>query len=149
MKPSRLHFKECRNMEKLWGTDATRFYTKEDGWCWFFVAVDHCVTDVVGWHVAKKGDRAGGARADPSGRTDPRGVPLPPRLRESRGGQAGDRRVHRTLQPRVAPGAARVSDPGPGPGGAHPEGGMTRPPTCPGTRDRYTRTMTAPRSIGN
>ena len=42
---------------ELWGTDATRFYTKEDGWCWFFVAVDHCVTDVVGWHVAKKGDR--------------------------------------------------------------------------------------------
>ena len=29
----------------------------EDGWCWFFVAVDHCITDVVGWHVAKKGDR--------------------------------------------------------------------------------------------
>ena len=26
---------------ELWGTDATRFYTKEDGWCWFFVAVDH------------------------------------------------------------------------------------------------------------
>ena len=42
---------------ELWGTDATRFYTREDGWCWFFVAVDHCVTDVVGWHVAKKGDR--------------------------------------------------------------------------------------------
>ena len=42
---------------ELWGTDATRFYTKEDGWCWFFGAVDHCVTDVVGWHVAKKGDR--------------------------------------------------------------------------------------------
>ena len=44
-------------MEKLWGTDATRLCTKEDGWCWFFVAVAHCVTDVVGWHVAKKGDR--------------------------------------------------------------------------------------------
>ncbi len=42
---------------ELWGTDATRFYTKDDGWCWFFVAVDHCATDVVGWHVAKKGDR--------------------------------------------------------------------------------------------
>jgi len=42
---------------ELWGTDATRFHTKEDGWCWFFGAVDHCVTDVVGWHVAKKGDR--------------------------------------------------------------------------------------------
>src|SRR5210317_1031645 len=42
---------------ELWGTDATRFYTQDDGWCWFFGAVDHCVTDVVGWHVAKKGDR--------------------------------------------------------------------------------------------
>ena len=42
---------------ELWGTDATRFYTKDDGWCWFFAAIDHCVTDVVGWHVAKKGDR--------------------------------------------------------------------------------------------
>lgn len=42
---------------ELWGTDATRFYTKKDGWSWFFVAVDHCVSDVVGWHVAKKGDR--------------------------------------------------------------------------------------------
>jgi len=42
---------------ELWGTDATRFYTKADSWCWFFGAVDHCVNDVVGWHVAKKGDR--------------------------------------------------------------------------------------------
>ena len=42
---------------ELWGTDATRFYTKDDGWVWFFGAIDHCVTDVVGWHVAKKGDR--------------------------------------------------------------------------------------------
>ena len=32
----------------------------------------------------------------------------------------------------------RVSDPGPGPSGAHPEGGMIRPPTCPGNRNRYT-----------
>ena len=42
---------------ELWGTDATRFHTKDDGWVWFFGAIDHCVTDVVGWHVAKKGDR--------------------------------------------------------------------------------------------
>ena len=27
------------------------------GWCWFFAAVDHSASDVVGWHVAKKGDR--------------------------------------------------------------------------------------------
>ncbi len=44
---------------ELWGTDATRFYTKADGWCWFFGAVDHCVSDVVGWHVAKKPSRSG------------------------------------------------------------------------------------------
>jgi putative transposase len=42
---------------ELWGTDATRFYTRRDGWCWFFGAIDHCVEDVVGWHVAKIGDR--------------------------------------------------------------------------------------------
>jgi transposase InsO family protein len=41
----------------LWGTDATRFYTEEDGWCWFFGAIDHYVGDVVGHHVAKVGDR--------------------------------------------------------------------------------------------
>ena len=43
--------------DELWGTDAARFWTRREGWCWFFGAVDHCVTDVVGWHVAKKGDR--------------------------------------------------------------------------------------------
>jgi transposase InsO family protein len=44
-------------LNELWGTDATRFYTLEDGWCWFFGAIDHCSEDIVGWHVAKKGDR--------------------------------------------------------------------------------------------
>jgi putative transposase len=42
---------------ELWGTDATRCYTRRDGWRWFFGAVDHHVGDVVGWHVAKVGDR--------------------------------------------------------------------------------------------
>lgn len=42
---------------EMWGTDATRFYTEQDGWCWFFGAVDHFSDDVVGWHVAKIGDR--------------------------------------------------------------------------------------------
>jgi transposase InsO family protein len=41
----------------MWGTDATRFYTEQDGWCWFFGAIDHYSDDVVGWHVAKIGDR--------------------------------------------------------------------------------------------
>ncbi|WP_420636638.1 transposase [Candidatus Palauibacter sp.] len=43
--------------DELWGTDAARFWTRREGWCWFFGVVDHCVTDVVGWHAAKKGDR--------------------------------------------------------------------------------------------
>ena len=42
---------------EMWGTDATRFYTRRDGWCWFFGAIDHFSQDIVGWHVAKKGDR--------------------------------------------------------------------------------------------
>ncbi len=43
--------------DELWGTDATRFWTEEEGWCWFFGAIDHCTDEIVGWHVAKKGDR--------------------------------------------------------------------------------------------
>jgi transposase InsO family protein len=42
---------------RMWGTDATRFYTERDGWCWFFGAIDHYSDDVVGWHVTKLGDR--------------------------------------------------------------------------------------------
>ncbi len=42
---------------ELWGTDATKFWTGQEGWCWFFGAIDHCSDDIVGWHVAKRGDR--------------------------------------------------------------------------------------------
>jgi putative transposase len=41
----------------MWGTDATRVYTEREGWCWFFGAIDHASDDLVGWHVAKLGDR--------------------------------------------------------------------------------------------
>ena len=43
--------------DELWGTNASRFWTRAEGWCWFFGAIDHCASDIVGWHVAKKGDR--------------------------------------------------------------------------------------------
>ena len=43
--------------DELSGTDASRFWTKAEGWCWLFAAVGHPASDVVGWHVAKKGDR--------------------------------------------------------------------------------------------
>jgi len=46
-----------RAPDLMWGTDATRFWTDKEGLGWLFVAVDHCVEDVVGWHVAKVGDR--------------------------------------------------------------------------------------------
>ena len=42
---------------QIWGTDGTRFETEEDGWVWFFAAIDHCAQDIVGWHVTKVGDR--------------------------------------------------------------------------------------------
>ena len=41
----------------MWGTDATRFYTEREGWCWFFGAIDHHTDELLGWHVAKLGDR--------------------------------------------------------------------------------------------
>lgn len=41
----------------MWGTDATRFYTEADGWCWFFGTIDHGIDEVMGWHTAKLGDR--------------------------------------------------------------------------------------------
>src|SRR5215470_3881937 len=43
--------------DEMWGTDATRFYTEAEGWCWFFGAIDHCVDELMGWHTAKIGDR--------------------------------------------------------------------------------------------
>jgi transposase InsO family protein len=41
----------------MWGTDATRFYTEREGWCWFFGTIDHHTDELLGWHVAKRGDR--------------------------------------------------------------------------------------------
>jgi putative transposase len=39
-----------------WGTDATMAWTREDGWVWVFVLVDH-YTDEAWAHVAKVGNR--------------------------------------------------------------------------------------------
>jgi len=43
--------------DQMWGTDAVRIQTVEDGWVWTFSAVDHCHGECVGWHVTKIGDR--------------------------------------------------------------------------------------------
>lgn len=42
--------------DRLWGSDATMAYTRDDGWVWAFVAVDHFTAEA--WAtVAKRGDR--------------------------------------------------------------------------------------------
>ena len=38
----------------MWGTDATKIFTIDDGWVWAFIAVEHWNAECVGWHVAKK-----------------------------------------------------------------------------------------------
>lgn len=41
----------------MWGTDATGTYTLEEGYVTVFVAVDHCNSEAVGLHAAKRGTR--------------------------------------------------------------------------------------------
>jgi hypothetical protein len=48
--------------DEVWGTDATRFWTEADGWCWFFGAVDHCTTEPLGGSA-----EGGGFLADADG----------------------------------------------------------------------------------
>jgi len=41
----------------MWGTDGTRVFTVDHGWCWIFVAVEHWNAECLGWHVCKTGSR--------------------------------------------------------------------------------------------
>jgi putative transposase len=41
----------------MWGTDGTKVFTLDEGWCWLFTAVEHWNAECVGWHVVKTGDR--------------------------------------------------------------------------------------------
>lgn len=41
----------------MWGTDAVKFETVDDGWVWGFFAVDHFNGECVGAHVSKAGNR--------------------------------------------------------------------------------------------
>jgi transposase InsO family protein len=41
----------------MWGTDGTKVFTSEEGWCWLFTAVEHWNAECVGWHITKNGDR--------------------------------------------------------------------------------------------
>ncbi len=41
----------------MWGTDAAKVFTLEDGWVWFFGVIEHWNSECLGWHVTRKGDR--------------------------------------------------------------------------------------------
>jgi len=43
--------------DDMWGTDATRVYTRNDDWVTVFIAVDHATSECVGIHAAKIGTR--------------------------------------------------------------------------------------------
>ena len=43
--------------DQMWGTDATSTWTIDDGQVTVFVAVDHCTSECVGIHAAKRGTR--------------------------------------------------------------------------------------------
>jgi hypothetical protein len=44
--------------DEMWGTDTTRFSTEEDGWGWFFGAIDHHLAELV---AARRCDPGGPA----------------------------------------------------------------------------------------
>ena len=44
-------------VNEMWGTDMTSTFTLEDGQVSIFLAVDHCSTECVGLHAAKRGTR--------------------------------------------------------------------------------------------
>jgi len=46
---------EAPNM--MWGTDATKVFTLDDGWLWVFTAVEHWNAECVGCYVTKQGNR--------------------------------------------------------------------------------------------
>ncbi len=45
--------KPASNM--MWGTDGTKFWTIDDGWCWFFPVIDHHDREIIGYRTSKEG----------------------------------------------------------------------------------------------
>ena len=42
---------------EMWGTDAAKIFTLEDGWVWFFGVIEHWNAECLGWYVTKRGNR--------------------------------------------------------------------------------------------
>jgi putative transposase len=47
----------------MWGTDGKKFFTRRDGWCWFFDVADHFNSELIGYNIVKYGDRFEASRA--------------------------------------------------------------------------------------
>jgi putative transposase len=45
--------KPASNM--MWGTDGTKYWTVEDGWCWLFPVIDHHDREIIGHRASKEG----------------------------------------------------------------------------------------------
>ncbi|HJN75340.1 MAG TPA: integrase core domain-containing protein [Myxococcota bacterium] len=43
--------------DQMWGTDASMTWTRQEGYVWVFIAVDHCNSELVGVHASKSGSR--------------------------------------------------------------------------------------------
>ena len=43
--------------DEMWASDGKKFWTKQEGYCWFFGVIDHFNSEIISWHVAKRGDR--------------------------------------------------------------------------------------------
>jgi transposase InsO family protein len=44
-------------LNRMWGTDGKKFWTRQNGWCWFFGVIEHCNDEILAWHVSTIGDR--------------------------------------------------------------------------------------------
>jgi putative transposase len=43
--------------DQMWGIDATMAFTRQEGWAWVFIGIDHCTDECVGIHAARPGTR--------------------------------------------------------------------------------------------
>ncbi|NPV02569.1 MAG: DUF1153 domain-containing protein [Brevinematales bacterium] len=41
----------------MWATDGKRFWTRKEGWCWFFGVSDHFNSEIIAFHTAGNGVR--------------------------------------------------------------------------------------------
>lgn len=66
LSPHRSNYGRCKSHDgtiitdrpnEMWGTDAVKLWTAEDGWVWMFSIVEHWNAECLGWHVCKHGDR--------------------------------------------------------------------------------------------